>query len=414
MQGFAAVVAAVLTLSSVAATQTAAQSASGDDYFVAAFGDPMDFSNNEDIVINTNEAMFVGGSNKSIANGLLQFDANGNFALDVVWPGFSTGIPHGREGGRVPIDGQRYNRLVFRMNTPAGSSLGLRWYTCLDQARCESGQPLPAVPGWHTYDVTLPWSGQMTGLRIIGLVNGRVEIDWVRLTNTSAGDVGEIQGGPTIDWIPRDKLDYATATGNPWDMDSARDAQLVGLRPGAVFANNRLSACTVGTSGGQFPGVVLNLNGATIDAGRFKTLTFEYTYEGAFSTRPVPGGGAFARVFWNDAQGRRHPTNSIHLYPNEGIVSVRLDDPRSTFTGIEAGKGATGAPWAGAVTAFRINPNDTKDSRCFTIGRVWLTADEPAGASVPNVAPAPTRAPVTTKQSKKRTTRRTTRTTVRR
>jgi hypothetical protein len=87
-------------------------------------------------------------------------------------------------------------------------------------------------------------------------------------------------------------------------------------------------------------------------------------------------------VFWFDAAGRRHPTNAIHLYPNQTVVQVRLDDPSAMFQGIERGVGPTGAPWAGQVTSFRINPNDTKGSRCFTIGRVWLTSDDPAGTVV--------------------------------
>ena len=395
----------------LAPTYSPAQAQSGQtDYFVSAFGDPMDFSNQEDLVTNTNEAMFVGATNKSISDGQLHFDAAGNYSVDMVWPGFATGIPHGREGGRVPIDASQYRRVVIRMNVPAGSALGVRWYNCLDQAKCEGGQSVPATPGWNTYDIALgqgansgsvPWSGNMLGLRLIGLTTGHVDVDWVRLVPADAQNVGEIVGGPTINLAPTDRLDYATATGNAWDMDSLRDVSLVGIKPGATAANNRLSACTIGTATNQFPGLVFNMNGGTIDANRFKTLTFEYSYEGAFSTKPTPGGGAFARVFWFDERGNRHPTNAIHLYPNENIVQIRLDSEASIFQEIEAGKGvATGEVWGGRVTQFRINPNDTKDSRCFTIGRVWLTADEPAGAAV---TPSPVAAkPVTTPTTKKK------------
>ncbi len=392
-------------------TGSPAQAQSGQsDYFVSAFGDPMDFSNQEDLVTNTNEAMFVGGSNKSISDGQLHFDASGNYSIDVVWPGFATGIPHGREGGRVPIDASRYQRMVVRMNVPGGSALGVRWYNCFIQAQCEGGQAVPANPGWNTYDIPLgqgansgsvAWSGNMLGLRLIGLSSGRVDIDWIRLVPADAQNVGEIVGGPTINLAPTDRLDYATATGNVWDMDSLNDVSLVGIKPGATVSNNRLRACTIGTSANQFPGLIFNLNGGTIDANRFKTLTFEYSYDGAFSTKPTPGGGAFARVFWFDERGNRHPTNAIHLYPNESIVQIRLDSEASIFQGIEAGKGvATGEAWGGKVTQFRINPNDTKDSRCFTIGRVWLTADEPAGAVVTPI-------PVVTKATPTPTTRKT-------
>ena len=58
---------------------------------------------------------------------------------------------------------------------------------------------------------------------------------------------------------------------------------------------------------------------------------------------------------------------------------------RSAGTGKKTGK-----PWGGTVNEFRINPNDAKDSLCFRIGRVWLTADEPAGAALTPIAAAPT------------------------
>ncbi len=371
--------------------------AEGADYFAAAFGDPMDFNNAEDLVLNTDEAMFVGGTNKSIDGGQLHFDTNGAFQFDPVWPGFPTGIPHGREGGRVPINADHYKRFVIRMNAPEGAPVGLRWFNCrAANSSCAGGLAWFATGGWQTYEInlgpngtvpslTLPWSGQMLGLRLVGTVAGHFDVDWIRLAPADGSAVGEIQGGPTIDIRPTDKLDYATAYGNPWDIDSMGDIQeLVNLQPGTQVGNGRVSGCSLGTGTTKFPGIVYNLPGGPIDADRFKTLTFEYSYPGSFSARPVPGGGQFARVFWYSPDGKRHPTMAIHLYPNENVVQVRLDSPYAEFIGIEPGKGvATGAPWRGKVTHFRINPNDDRAPRCFSIGRVWLTSDEPAGTPVP-------------------------------
>jgi hypothetical protein len=388
-----ALVAAATTAPSISPPFASAQG-TGVDYHVDAFGDPLDFSNPEDLVIDTEEAMFVGGSNKSISGGQLHFDANGPFQFDPVWAGFPTGIPHGREGGRVPIDTARYRRFVIRMNAPEGAPVGLRWFSCLKQsADCQGGQAFTARGGWNTYDITLGddgtvpglpvnWTGKMLGVRFVGTVSGHFDIDWIRLVPADEANVAEIVGGPTIDVRPTTKLDYATASGNSWDMDSMGDLkELVALLPGSSIDGGKFKGCSVGTSTLQFPGLVFNLPSGPIDGGRFKTLTFEYSYPGAFSARPVNGGGTFARVFWFSPDGKRHPTNAIHLYPNENVVQVDLTHPQTMFPGIEPGKGvATGAPWAGMVTGFRINPNDTKDSKCFTIGRVWLTADEPTGA----------------------------------
>lgn len=377
----------------------------GADYHVEAFGDPLDFSNPEDLVIDTEEAMFVGGVNKSISGGQLHFDANGPFQFDPVWAGFPTGIPHGREGGRVPIDTAKYRRFVIRMNAPEGAPVGLRWFSCLKQsADCQGGQAFTARGGWHTYDValgddgTVPglpvnWTGKMLGLRFVGTASGHFDIDWIRLVPADATNVAEIVGGPTVDIRPTRKLDYATASGNAWDMDSMGDLkELVALRPGSSIENGQFKGCSIGTSTLQFPGLVFSLPSGPIDASRFKTLTFEYSYPGPFSARPVNGGGTFARVFWFSPDGKRHPTNAIHLYPNENVVQIDLTHPQTMFPGVEPGKGvATGAPWAGQVTGFRINPNDTKDSKCFTIGRVWLTADEPSGAVLTPVRTAPSK-----------------------
>lgn len=412
--GLAAALAVAIPVALGPAQPSAAQG-SGDDYFVAAFGDPMDFSNPEDLVLDTNEAMFTGNAaNKSISDGQLHFDSVGATTFDPVWAGFPTGIPHGREGGRVPIDTGRYGRLVIRMNAPEGAPSAATWFSCREQTQaCQGGTGFTTRAGWNTYDLPLTntmglptaWAGSMVGLRMILNGAGHFDVDWIRLVPAGAGDVQEIVGGPSIDLVPTGKLDYATAAGNSWDMDGPGDVrQLVGLRAGTTFGGNTLSGCTVGTSSGQFPGLVMNLPAGPIDANRFKTLTFEYSYDGAFSSRPVAGGGRFARVFWNDATGR-HPTNSIHLYPNERIVSIRLDDPASVFQGVEAGK-RTGKAWGGSVTEFRINPNDSKDSACFRIGRVWLTADETAGATLEPVAATPVTNPqATVKKSSSKTTK---------
>ena len=372
---------------------------SGNDYHLDAFGDPMDFSNPEDLVLDTDEAMFVGGTNKSISGGQLHFDTSGPFQFDPVWTGFPTGIPHDREGDRVPIDADHYRRFIVRMNAPEGAPIGLRWFNCpAMNAGCQGGQAFWGRGGWQTYDVSLgldgtvegmsvPWSGKITGLRFVGTVAGHFDVDWIRLVPSDLRDVQELTGAAPPDAHPNDRLDWPTWAGNAWDMDALTDIQTqVHLQPGATASGGRFHACNVPVNTGKEgdPGMQLNMpGGRTIDANRFKTLTFEYSYDGSFSARTVPGGGMVARVFWFDAKGR-HPSQGIHLYPNERVVQIRLDDPAQPFPGIEPGKGvATGAPWQGTVTGFRLDPNQDPGGRCFTIGRVWLTADEPAGELAP-------------------------------
>lgn len=424
----AAPIAALTALAGLSAvTPLIASAQTVSDYHLEAFGDPMDFSNQEDAILNTTEAMMLGTSNRSISDGQLHFDSAGIFRFDPVWPGYATGIPHGREGGRVPIDTNRFKRIIIRMNAPEGAPLGLRWYSCLEQnGGCTGGQAFAGRGGWNTYDIpigvgtdpSLPvsWSGSMLGFSIVGNAAGHFDIDYVRFVSADTVDINEIAGGAPGGPAPTDKLDYATAAGNPWDMDSAADVTVVNMAPGWSVANGRFSGCSLGTATGKFPQVFFNLpGGKAIDANRFKTFTFEYSYQGTFNSRPVPGGGSFGRVFWYDAGGGRHPTSAIHTYPNERAVQVRLDSPRAVFQGIEAGKGQTGRPWAGTVSKFSLMFPDDKAARCFTIGRAWLTADEPAGAPLgdsPTVAPTPTaatKAPATSSKTTKKRVVRTTR-----
>jgi hypothetical protein len=395
-----AVVAAATTFGSGAFGAIAAMAQVPADYHLAAFGDPMDFSNQEDLVTNVDEAMFTGATNKSISDGQLHFDAAGTgpFSFDPVWTGFPTGIPHGREGNRVPIDTNTYQRFVMRINTPEGMPLGVRWFNCPKMTTdCMGGMRIDTRPGWNTYDVVvasdgtsggaaIPWSGQMTGLRVIGNGPGHVDVDWVRLVPAGTAEVSELVGGAPPDPAPTDRLDFATAAGNAWDMDALGDVQQqVKLASGSTVSGNRFNACNTVVNTGKEgdPGMVMNLpGGKLIDADRFKTLTFEYSYQGTFSAFTRPGGGMVARIFWFDGRGVRHATNGIHLYPNERVVQIRLDGPRVPFDGPnwEHDNGKT--PWAGTVTAFRFDPNQDPGARCWTIGRMWLTSDDPAGTTI--------------------------------
>lgn len=412
-----------------------AQAQTGTDYHLDAFGDPMDFSNAEDHVI-ANEAQLFGTSNAAISDGLLRFDANGPAFFSPLWGGYPTGIPHGREGGLRPLDTSRYQRLVLRMNAPGGITMMARWYTCLQaDDSCSGGHQFTTADGWNTYDLTMtpntpdpvnarPWAGQVLTVRLTMTTPGptRIEVDWVRFVPAGLQPVEQLTGGAPPPPFPVDRLDYATLAGNAWDWDTLADATPVNLRSPRV-ENGRIQACnTPVSSGSGDPGLVLRLpGGRPIDADRFRTLTVEYSYDGPFSTRNGPGGGMVARVFWNDSRGR-HPTKGIHLYPNERWFQIRLDDPRTIFEGIEPGKGvATGAPWAGQVTALRIDPNQDAGGRCWSIGRIWLTSDEPNDPAI-TLAPVPaTAAPRTTARAtrtpttkRKSTTKRRTATTVKR
>ncbi len=394
---------AVTTLTSINAT--VARSQDNNDYHIEAFGDPLDFSNPEDHVL-ANDSMLYGMREASMSGGQLHLDLDGLGFFSAVWGGYPTGIPHGREGGVHPIDASRFNRLVIRMNAPEGMAAGIQWFSCIEaNEACSGAIGFTTKGGWNTYDFDLtkntggnPWGGSIVGVRI-GLSpaeSTHVDVDWIRIVPSGVGAVDEITGGAPAPSLPTNKVDYATEAGDPWDWNSDRDGSPVHLRSTSV-GDGHYSACNIATSNKDGdPGVVMNLpGGKPIDANRFKTLTVEYSYEGSYSAKTVPGGGTVARVFWFNARGR-HPTKSIHLYPNEHVFTIRLDDARTIFPGIEPGKGkATGAPWAGVVTGFRFDPNQDPGDRCWKLGRMWLTADEDAGSTPSSTLPLVTAPPAT-------------------
>ena len=367
--------------------------AAGQDYHSEAFGDPLDFSNTEDHVI-ADEGMLFQTTNASISDGQLHFDADRPAYFSVLWSGYPTGVPHGREGAVKPIDAGHYRRLVLRINASAPLGAGVRWYSCREaNAGCQGGQNFALTGGWQTVDLPLtgdpgsgaaPWGGSIVGLRVVFAPNGptHIDVDWARIVPDGLGEVTELTGGAPPAPIPSDRLDYATFAGNPWDFDAMTDVeQAINLRSVGA-AGNRLSGCNVATGSlNGDPGLLMNLpSGLPIDANRFKTLTVVYSYSGPFSVKNVKGGGMVARVFWFDARGIRYNTKGIHLYPNETSVTIRLDAP---------GVG-DGASWRGTVNGFRWDPNQDPGDRCWTVDRILLTADEPGGASAPpSAASAP-------------------------
>ena len=360
----------------------------------------MDFSNPEDHVI-ADDSMLFQTRNASISGGQMHVDTDGPAHFSPVWAGYPTGIPHGREGGLKPIDAGRFSRFVMRMNAPVAGSAIVRWFTCIEQAdSCSGGHAFVTEPGWHTYDMLLTpntpdpvlaqgFAGSVVGVRVILTGPGHYDVDWIRIGAgpADAGNgvdglppLGEIVGGAPPFPLPTDKLDYATYAGDAWDWSGRGDATPIDVT-GVQILNGKFQGCNVPIKGDfGMSGLVFNLPGRlAIDANRFKTLTVEYSYRGPFSSKKGAGGGTVARVIWTNGAGR-HRTKGIHLYPNEHVFQIRLDDPRTVFDGVDSG-GGSGAPWEGMVTQFRIAPNQDSGARCFTIGRVWLTADEPAGAS---------------------------------
>jgi hypothetical protein len=89
-----------------------------------------------------------------------------------------------------------------------------------------------------------------------------------------------------------------------------------------------------------------------------------FRYEGAFSLKKGPGGGTMMRLSWKDAAGKRHFSQDIVTYPNQGTINVDLrTSPASAVS-------EDGAAWAGMIHEIRIDPNEDAGERCWHLDHV--------------------------------------------
>ncbi len=351
--------------------------AAGQDLFVDTFGDALDYENPQDVTIASNWTM-SGVANVSMSGGQLHLDSTGPGWVTLLFPGFEGALPNGREGARNPVNASDYGRLVLRMNTSASQPVAALWHTCVQaNASCQGGHFFQSTSGWQTYDVPLtptpgdpalsiPWAGTVVGLRLLfPSGTGHIDIDWARVVPNGASSVEELHDRPAPRSIDS-KLDYATWAGNPWDFDDANDAVQVGNVKSSSISGGLLSACNAGSAGTTSdPFVVLNLPAGQLDADKFHTVAFRYSFDGPFSLEFGNGGGTLARIVWHDSSGKTHESRDIVTYPNLDITTVDL---RGT-TAVD------GARFTGPITQFRFDPNEDSGQRCWKLDQVWLLAD---------------------------------------
>ncbi len=397
-----------------------ARGQSSSDFFVDRFGDALDYANSEDVPLATSLTMKV--ANPSLDGGRLGAELNGAGWVSLLWPGVPGAIPQGREGTISPIDASRYGRLVFRLNVSVMQPVIALWHTCAAaNETCQGGTALTASPGMQTYDTALvpvpgdpglaaPWAGRVVGLRLLfPLGAGRLDLDWVRLVPRGSEPVEErTDRRPSP--VPDDSRDYATWAGNAWDFDDV-DATTTGTSASSI-SGGLLRACNANVSGSTGDAAfTMRLPTGFVDGDRFHRLVVALHQTGPFSLAFGPGGGMNMRVVWRDAGNKRHVSKDIVVYNNEPTVSFDLGE-----TGIGP-LGVDGASWAGRINELRIDPNEDPSTRCWTVDRVWLLADDgvdlgPRPVAAATSAKAATSSKATTKKpsvkrpTKKRTTKR--------
>ncbi|MBW3659315.1 MAG: S-layer homology domain-containing protein [Actinobacteria bacterium] len=200
----AAVVAALAPAPSAGAATEAPTFAGDDvvaappDYATEVLGDPWDYRNREDILVDGNGPT-LNVANTTLQHGRLVFDVTGSGYVSPVFPGFPGAIPAGREGTHRPIDASRYDRATFRMYSSVRVPAALMWFGCpAFEDRCLGGHRFTAEPGWHTYELPMvnefpglpvAWAGAVLGLRVAlnAETTAHVEVDWMRLHRAAPG-----------------------------------------------------------------------------------------------------------------------------------------------------------------------------------------------------------------------------------
>ncbi len=368
----------------LAAPPSAAFSTSGD-YATDVLGDPWDFLNPEDVP----PTMLIGteGSNgislDTSGPGVLTVNAKAGSTVKLIRT-WGMELPWGRDGLLKPADAAVYTRLSFSMNLDQKRNMGIEYWT-------ESGghNIVPfqvAGPGWATYDINLAqagllgpsaWSGKVIALNILG--GGgfgssdafTLQLDWARLHRADASATPV--SAPVVQVVsPSDEggADYATVSGNAWDMAGPDDVVSTGDIINASFDGASFN----GTTHHNDSFVELPLRTPLI-TDRYHRATMDVCYDGGFSFANAPGGGMNARFAWFDEGGQIwSETQDIVVYPGCNRMTVDLaTDPAGAVNDENT---IYKAGWRGLrITAFRFDLDEDPGDRNFSLRDIRLADD---------------------------------------
>ncbi len=364
----------------------ASRSTSGD-YATDTFGDPWDFSNDDDVP----PIPLVGSENSfgitRNSNGTLSVASVNNSTVKLVRT-WGVQLPWGRDGLLHPVNADRYTHLSFSMCLGASLNMAVHYWNSAGQ---EGLLPFYPDAGCRVYDIDLrdtsqnppgyqaPWAGAMTrvellrgGARAGGNPVVDITVDWVRLRRADA-PVQPPAGIP----IPRlltpnveGGEDYATANGNPWDFNGPDDVASTGDIRNIGFANGEMSGTTFRND--SFVELPMRTE---LNPDRHHRATVEMCLDGPMSFADAPGGGMNARFAW---QPREYPawseTQDIVVYPGCHRMTVDLSSSPATALNDEGTVHKLG--WRGQrFDHLRFDINEDPGARNFTLREIKLADD---------------------------------------
>jgi len=368
----------------------ASLSTSGD-YATDTFGDPWDFSNEDDLIpIADVGAGFSDGAN--ISNGILTVATRNQAELRLLmrWPGV---LPWGHDGWKHPIDAARYTQADFRIRTDVTLDMAIRFWTVDNQVGVI---PFTLNAGdWQNlhFDLTdrtnypfagsaAVWAGPIVRFELfrsvahaVGNPAVNVQLDWFRLHRADASRLPPTALPVAQVLTPNETggADYATTVrGNPWDfaglddVGDTHDVANLAIQPGGGLT---------GTTTANDPFIGLPLGGP-LDTDKYHRFTADVCYDGGFSLADTPtgGGGMIGRVVWTTPEVAATETQDFVVFP--GCHKVTLDMITTPPESINDENTVQPTGWKGIdVTSLRFDLNEDRGRRNFTLQNVKLADD---------------------------------------
>ena len=169
----------------------------GHDYANTTFGDPWDYSNSSDLVLDNGPTLKL--TRLSMSGGMVNFTTHQGY-VSPIWGGYASEVPVEREGTKAGngLSASTYTRMHLHIYVSTYTSTALSYYTCgALRAACNGVMTFGLRAGWNDIDLPIvrsrtigkAWTGQMVGLRLAFGVprgNAAVHLDQLRIYQPSS------------------------------------------------------------------------------------------------------------------------------------------------------------------------------------------------------------------------------------
>ena len=192
-----------------------------NDFASTTFGDPWDFSNPGDLLLDSGPT--AGIHVTSWSGGVLTYTATGASYVSPLWGGYPGSLALGRDGQSVvnQIDAHTYTRMHLHAYSSRPVAAALFWFT-QDGLKGVGGKAFSLRAGWNDYDLPMVnsfpgkagWSGKIHGLRLTvstGSSSARIALDSLRVyapERRGSAVWHSVTGGP-------ERLFWSTGSDNP-------------------------------------------------------------------------------------------------------------------------------------------------------------------------------------------------------